>query len=68
VVVLVRVPEDVHLVESLAGDGAPEGLGVLDGSDLVLKLAFCPRSLLADYREYVQQRQSWDQRRASRFR
>lgn len=34
VVVLVRVPEDVHLVESLAGDGAPESLGVLDGSDL----------------------------------
>jgi hypothetical protein len=35
VVVLVSVPEDVHLVESLAGDGAPESLGVLDGSDLV---------------------------------
>lgn len=34
VVVLVRVPEDVDLVESLAGDGAPESLGVLDGSDL----------------------------------
>lgn len=35
VVVLVSVPEDVHLVESLAGDGAPESLGVLDGSDLL---------------------------------
>ena len=35
VVVLVSIPEDVHLVESLAGDGAPESLGVLDGSDLV---------------------------------
>lgn len=34
VVVLVRVPEDVHLVEGLAGNGAPESLGVLDGSDL----------------------------------
>ena len=37
VVVLVSIPEDVHLVESLAGDGAPEGLCVLDGSDLVRK-------------------------------
>ena len=41
VVVLVRVPEDVHLVESLAGDGAPESLGVLDGSDLLRKLVVC---------------------------
>lgn len=36
VVVLVRVPEDVHLVEGLAGNGAPESLGVLDGSDLYI--------------------------------
>lgn len=33
VVVLVRVPEDVDLVEGGAGDGAPVRLGVLDRSD-----------------------------------
>ena len=35
----------MHLVESLAGDGAPESLGVLDGSDLVCMLDFCLLSL-----------------------
>ena len=39
VVVLVSVPEDVHLVESLAGDGAPESLSVLDGSNLVREVS-----------------------------
>jgi hypothetical protein len=34
VVVLVRVPEHVDLVEGLAGNGTPVSLGVLDGSDL----------------------------------
>lgn len=34
VVVLVRVPEDVDLVEGAAGNRPPESLGVLDGSDL----------------------------------
>lgn len=34
VVILVRVPEDVNLVEGLAGDGSPESLSVLDGSNL----------------------------------
>lgn len=33
VVVLVRVPEDVDGVESLAGDRAPVGLRILDGGD-----------------------------------
>jgi hypothetical protein len=34
VVVLVRVPEHVDLVEGLAGNGTPVSLSVLDGSDL----------------------------------
>ena len=38
-VVLVSIPEDVHLVESLASDGAPESLSVLDGSNLVREVS-----------------------------
>ena len=34
VVILVSIPEDVHLSEGLAGDGTPVSLSVLDGSDL----------------------------------
>ena len=34
VVVLVRVPEHVHLVECLAGDRPPESLSILNGGNL----------------------------------
>lgn len=45
-VVLVRVPEDVHIVESLAGNGAPESLSVLDGGDLYESQQINPRNTL----------------------
>lgn len=34
-IILVRVPEDVHRVEGLASDGTPVSLGVLDGWNLL---------------------------------
>jgi hypothetical protein len=37
VVILVGIPEHVHLVESFASDGVPESLSIVNRSDLVRK-------------------------------
>jgi hypothetical protein len=66
VVVLVGVPEHVHLVESLASDRVPESLSVLDGSDLVRESDIIHHCL--HIMKHLRQRRSWGQKQASRSR